>query len=324
MISGGVRFAPSPTGRFHVGNLRTAWISEKWARALRIPWIVRFEDIDAPRVVAGAKEQQLADLAALGLWPDAIVVQSQARSTHLRLFTAAVRGGFVYPCLCTRKEIASRLSSAPVPDEGFAEASAPNSPAAPALEYDGRCRSRPATDFQDRTEPVGWRFRSAEDDGSRDFIVARARVAVPGNGVVLPVDREAAPAYNWACAVDDALGGYDLLVRAWDLADVVAPQQAVGRLVLAAEARATSLPDVYHAALVTQDGGQRLEKRTGGVTLAELAARGVGPERLLKIFEESYRADFERDLAAYRAAEKGRGASTGEARRAIALKELGL
>ena len=79
------RFAPSPTGQFHVGNLRTAWISWQWSRALATPWIVRFEDIDAPRVKPGALEAQLEDLARLGMKPGSQFLQSERAQRHRAL-----------------------------------------------------------------------------------------------------------------------------------------------------------------------------------------------------------------------------------------------
>jgi len=88
--SSGVRYAPSPTGRLHLGNLRTAWVSERWARSLSLPWVVRFEDIDRPRVISGSQEQQLADMRALGLKPDVVLVQSRFK-THLKSYTALLR-----------------------------------------------------------------------------------------------------------------------------------------------------------------------------------------------------------------------------------------
>src|SRR6185312_17052083 len=96
-----VRFAPSPTGKFHVGNLRTAWISHIFSRYLGQPWIVRFEDIDQPRVVAGALQWQLDDLRKLGMVPDRVLVQSERLARHEALFRDAVAAGQVYPCTCS-------------------------------------------------------------------------------------------------------------------------------------------------------------------------------------------------------------------------------
>src|SRR5271157_4598918 len=98
-----IRFAPSPTGTFHLGNLRTAWISHEFARSLKLPWVVRFEDIDKPRVVPGAMQKQLEDLQFLNLIPDQVLIQSEFHSRHESLFRKAVDSGQVYPCTCSRK-----------------------------------------------------------------------------------------------------------------------------------------------------------------------------------------------------------------------------
>src|SRR5262245_60491697 len=106
----GVRFAPSPTGRFHIGNLRTAWISERLARARKEEWVVRFEDIDQPRVISGAREAQLEDMAALALKPDRIELQSAFREMHWKWFQRGVESGQLYPCYCSRKDVQSALA----------------------------------------------------------------------------------------------------------------------------------------------------------------------------------------------------------------------
>jgi|GEM_PF-858932 len=306
----GVRFAPSPTGRFHVGNLRTAWISEQWARALNLPWVLRFEDIDTPRVLAGAQAQQLADLRALDLHPDAIHLQSSAQAVHFRFLRRAAQVGRIYPCRCSRREISGRARTS----ADFAEASAPH---APGLEYDGRCRERDPGDFAALIEPVSWRFRNEPSSGADDFIVARGPLLREGASLLPATDT--VPAYNWACAVDDALGGYDLLVRAWDLESVAGPQRAVGRWVLSESSEKSILPDIYHAALITDDKGRRLEKRTQGVTLTELAARGVGPQELKDFFSVSYSQELEQGLSRYERELRGTEAIFGESLRARTL-----
>lgn len=309
----GVRFAPSPTGRFHVGNLRTAWISEKWARALNQPWVVRFEDIDGPRVMAGARESQLADLAALGLRPDVVTLQSESYTLHAKLLVEAASERRVYPCLCTRREIAERLHASSASND-FSEASAPH---APSLEYDGRCRLRAIADFEGRTDLVSWRFRNS-GDGTQDFIAARARVSLVDHGLV-PTD--IAPAYNWACAIDDAVGGYSLIVRASDLAQVAAPQRTIGHW-LKERGVAPPLAHIYHTALVTQDNGHRLEKRTLGVTLEELGVIGFSAAKLLDLFEASYAKKFERDLVQFHSA--GSEMIFGERCQSLSLADLGI
>jgi glutamyl-tRNA synthetase len=276
-----VRFAPSPTGDLHIGNFRTAWISWAWSRALGMPWVVRMEDIDAPRVVPGAREKQLAELEGLGLRADLLVTQSDRLARHRELFDRAVREGRVYPCSCSRAEVRRAL-------DGLASA-----PHDAAVVYDGSCRRRPANV---REKQLGWRFRMDDESGRADFLVART------------VDAEFVPAYAWACAIDDLDGGHALLVRAWDLEPALAPQRAIQRWL-----SQSPLPAVFHAALVTRDDGARLEKRTRGVTLSELAAAGVTPAELVRRFERGFRLD---------AADYAPERVFGEPRRELPLTEL--
>lgn len=266
----GVRFAPSPTGRFHVGNLRTAWISHRLARELGEPWIVRFEDIDRPRVVPGAQELQLQDLVDLGMVPDRIEVQSHFLERHQRLFDRAVAQGQVYPCSCSRKDVQQALAEA---------ASAPHH-TVPA--YSGACRPQAGADVKTQAGKessegaLAWRFRMPDESGRDDFIVARTGPT----GFV--------PAYHWACALDDAEGAYLWLVRAADLAEALIPQQAVQRWALREQDRPVELASVFHTALVVQDDGHRLEKRTRGVTWPELRERHDAAS-LLGLFEKSWK-----------------------------------
>lgn len=267
---GGVRFAPSPTGVFHVGNFRTAWVSHWWARRLAVPWVVRFEDIDAPRVVKGAQEQQLAELKLLGLVPDQVLVQSQFHRRHWEVFWWAVQEGWVYPCFCSRKDVRDAV-------DGLA--SAPHSE--PVI-YSGKCRELQKPYRASSLPSIAWRFKTI-GAGTNDFIVARTPAA---DDLRL---ESFVPAYTWACAIDDYDGGYELLVRAYDLEHVVEQQRAIGRLVGLREKHGfRPMPAVYHTALVTREDGGRLEKRTQGVTLAELVAAGHSAEQLLEAFKQSF------------------------------------
>ncbi len=293
-IQGGVRFAPSPTGNFHVGNFRTAWISREAAKALGLPWVVRFEDIDGPRVVAGARERQLEELVALGLVPARVELQSERLDRHRSLFEAASADGAVYPCACSRREAQEALAAA---------ASAPHG--AEAV-YSGRCRYRaPSLEERRRLPGIAWRFRSGDPSGSGDFIVARTE---PDGGAF-------APAYHWACAIDDWDGGYDLLVRAWDLESATGAQRQVMAWLRRREASGREYPAVFHTALVTDDSGHRLEKRTRGVTLPELLAGGGTPET----FQARFAATF-----TFCWSKLAPGAVFGEERRRMSLTDLGL
>ena len=259
----GVRFAPSPTGRFHIGNLRTAWVSHRLARTLGEPWVVRCEDIDTPRVVPGAREKQLEDLAALGLVPDEVVLQSGRHQRHRELFEKAASDSVIYPCSCSRREVQQALAQA---------ASAPHD-SVPA--YNGACRGglqRPAA----ADASLAWRFRGADPSGSGDFIVARSTSSREGF----------APAYHWACAIDDFDGRYAWIVRASDLKEATPQQREIQRWLARDAGVPFAPPGVLHTALVVQDDGHRLEKRTRGVTLDEVLSRVPLP-RLLAAFEAS-------------------------------------
>lgn len=273
--TGGIRFAPSPTGQFHIGNLRTAWISYQWSRALERPWVVRFEDIDKLRVVAGALDQQLADLHLLGLSPDLTLVQSRFRGRHLELFRLARRLGAVYLCNCSRKEVQTSLA-------GLASAS--HEGVAPV--YSGHCRLNAvdpksvALDAPTSAAGIAWRFQMPRQDGRNDFIIARTSGTESDDGFI--------PAYHWACAIDDFDGAYDLIVRSLDLAPALTLQRAIQSWIATAEKKDLPLIRAFHTSLVTQDDGHRLEKRTTGVTLHELFSAEWSVDRLREAFAKSF------------------------------------
>jgi glutamyl-tRNA synthetase len=285
-VTRGVRFAPSPTGQFQIGNFRTAWVSWRIARDLGEPWIVRFEDIDQPRVVAGAMEKQLEEMRQLGLVADQVLIQSSFYARHRELFDRGVSEGRVYACFCSRKEVQEALAR---------HASAPH--AEPPL-YSGHCRNLAAKP-DGKHSALAWRFRMPDESGHHDFIIART----DSKG------EEFVPAYNWACAIDDHDGGYALLARAWDLAHVAGQQRAIHSWISAA-----SLPAIFHTSLVTQNDGKRLEKRTPGIALPELLRSGWTIEKMIANFQKS----FSWDRSAYQP-----GALWGEARKTITLSELG-
>lgn len=279
------------------------------------------EDIDRPRVQAGAQELQLADLKALGLEADVLLVQSHFRARHWELFAAGVHEGRIYACDCSRKDVQSVLAgiaSAPHDDFGsgfsFSFDLHSHSRSYPHLHYSGHCRSLPSQRPLRATESIAWRFRMPQESGREDFIVARSGVALDTDG--LPIEATFVPAYHWACAIDDFDGHYDLLVRGADLQPSARVQRAIqawlqawssegeddgnsdgdgdsdgnGGKSLSTQQRQTSAwaPAIFHTSMVTQNNGHRLEKRTQGVTLPELQADGVNPSRLLELFERSF------------------------------------
>lgn len=315
----GIRFAPSPTGPFHVGNLRTAWVSWKIAQSLGQPWIVRIEDIDTARVKEDAwtnpSTGQLSDLHNLGLFPDQVLRQSKHHTRHENLFKKAVSEDRVYPCDCSRSEVRAALNDF---SSGFASAPHEREP-----EYSGHCRNLEKHRNLNPVETLAWRWKLEDPSGRFDPVIARTQL----EGTQLnQVDqsRHFQPGYHFACAVDDADGGYRLLVRAWDLAPAENIQKHIRSWVSPA-----SKVRVFHCALVTLDSGKRLEKRNKGITLAELKLGGINPAELIQRFVES--VDLQKivdDILAAEAdsAEKEKPAlpGLGEARKTIRLSELSI
>jgi glutamyl-tRNA synthetase len=310
----GIRFAPSPTGPFHVGNLRTAWVSWKIAQSLGQPWIVRVEDIDTARVKEDAWSNpfigQLSDLHKLGLFPDQVLRQSEHHLRHENLFKKAVSEDRVYPCDCSRSEVRAALNDV---STGFASAPHEREP-----EYSGHCRNLEKHRNLNPVETLAWRWRLEDPSGRFDPVIARTQL----EGTQLnkaDQSRHFQPGYHFACAVDDADGGYRLLVRAWDLAPAENIQKHIRRWVSPA-----SKARVFHCALVTLDSGKRLEKRTKGITLAELKLGVMQDTELVQHFEDTF--DLRKAVSDIKTAETDEQAFpiVGEARKTIVLSELSI
>jgi glutamyl-tRNA synthetase len=263
-VSADGRFAPSPTGTLHVGNLRTALLAWLFARSAGGRYLVRMEDLDAGRVRAGAAEEQLADLAAIGLdWDGEVVAQSDRLDRYAEAIAALDAGGHLYECFCTRAEIR-------------AAASAPHGPL-PEGAYPGTCLHLTAAEREERRaagRPPALRVRAgAARVGFDDRLLGRVE-GVVDDFVVRRND--GAPAYNLAVVVDDAAQGIGEVVRGDDLADTTPRQIFLGRLLGLSE------PAYAHVPLVLGPDGTRLAKRHGGVTLRELE-----PARVLEWMIES-------------------------------------
>lgn len=253
------RFAPSPTSALHLGNLRTAvvaWLmAARSGRELRL----RIEDLDTTRVRAASSvaEQQLADLAAIGITFDGPVVW---QSQRLDSYAEALTGLNTYPCYCTRAEIAE-AASAPHGD-GYRP-------------YPGTClrlSQRRRAELA-ATRPPALRVRAASASST-----VRDQWAGEVTGVVddfVVVRNDGVPAYNLAVVVDDLAMGIDQVVRGDDLLSS-APRQA-----WLAEQLGGATPEYAHVPLAVNVEGRRLAKRDGAVTLADLAKSGVDPAQVL-------------------------------------------
>lgn len=257
-LAGAGRFAPSPSGDLHVGNLRTALLAWLWARSTGRAFVLRVEDLD--RVEAGAEERQLDDLRALGLdWDGPVLRQSERRDAYAAALTTLTDAGLTYPCFCTRREILD----------------APTAPHAPPGTYPGTCRDLADADREHRASerPSALRLRSdltewtVTDALHGDFTgVADDFVLQRNDGI---------PAYNLAVVVDDAAQGIDQIVRGDDLL-TSAPRQAYLASLLGHPAATYA-----HVPLALNASGARLAKRDGAVTRTELEARGIDTFELI-------------------------------------------
>ncbi|WP_019144561.1 tRNA glutamyl-Q(34) synthetase GluQRS [Aeromicrobium massiliense] len=246
------RYAPSPSGDLHVGNLRTALLAWLFARSTGRDFLVRVEDID--RVRPGSAERQLEDLRALGLdWDGEPLLQSTRTDVHVAAIARLAEAGLTYECFCTRREIAEA-------------ASAPH--AAPGA-YPGTCRR--LTDDERarrrRERPAAIRLRAGVTTWAvHDVLHGRYEGTV--DDFVLRRN-DGVPAYNLAVVVDDADQGIDQVVRGDDLLSS-APRQAY-----LADLLGQTAPEYAHVPLALNADGRRLAKRDGAVTRRELVDLGV-------------------------------------------------
>jgi glutamyl-tRNA synthetase len=236
------RFAPSPTGTLHV------------ARTAGARFLVRMEDLDQGRVIAGAAERQLADLRAIGLdWDGEVVFQSHRHDAYEAALQRLLAAGDLYECFCTRAEIR-------------AAASAPHGPL-PEGAYRGTCLR--LTEAERRRKRAGGRPPAlrVRAGGARVAFVDGVHGECEGMVDDFVVRRnDGAPAYNLAVLVDDVWQGIGEVVRGDDLLDTT-PRQ-----LFLAERLGLDPPAYAHVPLVLGPDGARLAKRHGAVTLDELDA----------------------------------------------------
>ena len=250
------RFAPSPTGLLHAGSLVAALASWLDARAHGGRWLVRIEDVDAPRCVPGADRAILAQLAAFGLVPDEPPVWQSTRDAHYETALAhLVAAGWAYPCGCTRADIAQALAQRGITRERHGD-----------LVYPGTCRqglrSKAARAIRLLTAPsiaapavpllIDWHDRRLGaqhqnvGEAVGDFVLKRA---------------DGLWAYQLAVVVDDAAQGVTHVVRGEDLADNT-PRQIHLQRVLGLQT-----PRYLHTPLVFGVDGEKLSKQNGAMAV---------------------------------------------------------
>ncbi|MCX6406512.1 MAG: tRNA glutamyl-Q(34) synthetase GluQRS [Propionibacteriales bacterium] len=253
------RFAPSPSGDLHVGNLRTALLAWLFARSTGRAFVLRVEDLD--RVRPGAEQRQLDDLAKIGLdWDGPVVRQSERRAAYDAAVEVLADADLVYPCFCTRREVQD----------------APSAPHLPPGAYPGTCRD--LTDAQRAARatarPAALRLRAAVTSWTVHDVLHGDVEGVVDDVVLRRND--GTPAYNLAVVVDDAAQDVDQVVRADDLLTSAARQAYLASLL------DLPAPTYAHVPLAVNVDGRRLAKRDGAVTL-----RDLGRDRAWSMIVES-------------------------------------
>ncbi len=270
------RIAPSPTGLLHIGHACTFWTAYQRAQEHVGTLVFRNEDLDPQRSKANFATAMIEDLRWLGIrWqegpdiggPFAPYEQSRRRTFYLEAWRKLRDGGFIYPCTCSRKDLAI---SAAAPNEGDDEPM-----------YPGRCREK-VGDARRYDVPTGvnWRFRVPDDEpiafedihqGSQSYVAGRDF----GDFVVWR--RDDVPAYQLAVVADDAAMQITEVVRGADLL------KSTARQLLLIRALGLGVPAYYHCDLVRDEAGLRLAKRNDALSLRVLRYRNRSPEDVLRL-----------------------------------------
>jgi glutamyl-Q tRNA(Asp) synthetase len=226
------RFAPSPTGQLHTGSLVTALASWLDARAHGGRWLIRMEDLDAPRCVPGAADAILRTLEACGLESDEpVMVQSERHAVYKAALQQLEGAGRSYRCICSRSD-------------------------SPGV-YSGHCRQ-----LHLQSPEAAWRLRVDQDSiHFHDALQGDCRIATSAIGDPVIFRRDGLAAYQLAVVVDDAAQGITHVVRGADLLDSTAWQIAIG------QALAVPVPQYAHVPLVTEPDGAKLAKSRRSVPL---------------------------------------------------------
>ncbi|CAB4877760.1 MAG: tRNA glutamyl-Q(34) synthetase GluQRS [Actinobacteria bacterium] len=253
------RYAPSPSGRLHVGNLRTALVAWLTARSSDRGFLVRIEDLDPDRSHTAVADQQLEDLASIGLdWDTEPIHQSERDNAYSGALARLDAAGLVYPCWCTRAELAS---------------AAPHDPQRP---YAGKCRGLNDAERAERqaraNRPPSLRVSLGDVEVSWNDLLMGSQSGVSSDPVVRRAD--GVFAYHLAVVVDDAAQNVDQVVRGDDLSDSVPTQAALY------DALGLPRPTWGHVPLVVESDGTRLAKRERSVTLARWGDDGTALAKL--------------------------------------------
>lgn len=256
------RFAPSPTGRMHLGNVFCALLSWLSAKSKGGQWLLRIEDLDPGRSRHEYAMQLMDDLQWLGLpWDGDVIRQSQRSDIYAHYLSRLQDAGLTYPCFCTRADIMA--TQAPHETDG-------------RIVYAGTCRGR-VPDERESTMPAAVRFIVPDEDVSfcdGHYGMQQVNLARHCGDYILR-RRDGAWAYQLAVVVDDALMGVTEVVRGRDLLLSTPQQLHLYRTLGLPE------PRFFHHPLLINEAGQRLCKRDLSLDLSTLRARHVSPRDIV-------------------------------------------
>jgi glutamyl-Q tRNA(Asp) synthetase len=272
------RFAPSPTGHLHLGSIYSALFAHRMAREAGGRFLVRMEDIDQTRFKPEFAAQMLDDLAWLGLkWDGEVRVQSQHFDDYRAALARLDSMGLLYPCFCTRAQIATEIEAA---------GGAPHGPDGPL--YPGTCRPLPRPEAKARIaagEQPAWRLdmaRAAARVGPLTFLDhQRGCIACTplGHGDIVLARKDSPTSYHLAVTVDDALQGVTLVTRGEDLLHATDIHRLLQALLGLPE------PEYHHHALLLGPDGKRFAKRDKSVSVPDLRAEGYAPTDITQMAE---------------------------------------
>jgi len=288
------RLAPSPTGYLHVGHARTFWTAWQRARDAGGTLVMRMEDLDPERSQAQFAEAAYEDLRWLGVrWqegpdrggPFAPYVQSRRMLLYLDMWRKLYRGGYLFPCQCSRKDLEAALSAPHEISVAGVRSSGKLEPLDDEPVYPGTCRRQsspplPGPNVTDYETPKGmnWRFRVPDGEviEFEDGNLGRQRfVAGADFGDFAVWRRDGTPSYQLACVADDANMRITEVVRGADLL------KSTARQILLYRALGLMPPQWFHCRLVLDQNGRRLAKRHDALSIRALRQRGITPMNIL-------------------------------------------
>ena len=261
------RYAPSPTGRLHLGNLRTALLCWLHARLNNGQFLLRMDDLDSPRVVKGCDEQILKDLQWLGLdWDGDVYYQSQHLDDYQQVFDLLKQQQQIFPCYCSRKDVQQAASA----------------PHGKSVIYPKTCRDLSAAKVAKlhQTKEPAWRFRvdqHAHDsiEFSDGVLGSHSESLQQDCGDFVVKRADSLFAYQLAVVVDDMRQGITDVMRGADLLDSTARQIALFETFNQAQ------PQYWHVPLLEDDQGKRMAKRDGSSSIQQWQETGGTAESLI-------------------------------------------